>query len=139
MSIDPKLQKLNQEHFRELIRKNAERITSADYEGWTKENPLWGHCAVVALLAQDIFGGTLLRASLEDTPFAKMRSHYCNKISTDEVIDFTDEQFGDNKPTNLVWEHRERSVVINPAATSERYTRLRLAILRDLENQPTKP
>src|SRR5262245_61020363 len=44
-----------------MLAQAATRVTSASPDGWTKKNPLWGHCAVVAAIVQKMHGGELLR------------------------------------------------------------------------------
>lgn len=95
--------------------------TTQDQAGWTKENPLWGHCAVVALLAQDLFGGELLRASLDGTPFTSVRSHYWNRLPNGIEVDFTNPQFGDNPPVGLQAETRTREYLLSNPNTRSRY------------------
>lgn len=98
------------------------RDTSADPDGWTPENPLWGHCAVASLAAQDRFGGELMRASLEPFPkWAAMRSHYWNRFPHGGQHDFTRPQFGDDPPQGLVGDVRTRGYVLSHAATMDRY------------------
>lgn len=68
---------ITKENFSSLIKKITSKDTSADPENWTSSNPLWGHCAVVSLLAQNYFGGDLIRASLEHIPeYSYLKSHY---------------------------------------------------------------
>jgi len=67
------------------------------------------------LLAQDYFGGEILRASLENTPFVAGRSHYRN-----ENEDFTKEQFG-NIPLDLIFEPRTREYLLSNSNTALRY------------------
>ncbi|MBI2025085.1 MAG: hypothetical protein HYT03_03315 [Candidatus Harrisonbacteria bacterium] len=107
--------------FKDLLPMICNGDTSQDPGGWTKNNPLWGHCAVVSLLAQDVFGGELLRASLEGTEFAKMRSHYWNKLPTFGEVDFTGPQFGDNYPEYLRSTVRERDYLLSNPETKRRY------------------
>ena len=129
--------------FGELLMSVCDRETSADPDGWTPQNPLWGHCAVVALVAQDYFGGDLQRASLEGTPYAAMRSHYANRIAHNNVgpfpslqwWDFTDLQFEGNYPPNLKWELRQRAYVISPPATRRRYKLLAFRVARKLVDE----
>ncbi|WKZ28637.1 MAG: hypothetical protein QY323_03800 [Patescibacteria group bacterium] len=98
------------------------RETSADPDGWTAENPLWGHCAVVSAAAQKLFGGKLLRASLEALPaFAHMRSHYINELDDGTRHDFTRAQLGDADTSGLVFEERTREYVLSHQPTRERY------------------
>lgn len=75
--------------------------TSLDEDGWTSENPTWGHCAVAALAVQTVMGGELLRYDLAGTPFAGMRSHYRNRLPDGRVVDFTEAQFQGRLPENL--------------------------------------
>lgn len=83
------MQEITPNTFKELLPTICNRETSQDPAGWTPENPLWGHCAVVCLAAQNLFGGELLRASLTEVPgFEHMRSHYWNTLA---VIFLSDE------------------------------------------------
>lgn len=109
------------EEFKKLLPKICDRETTLDPDGWTPENPLWGHCAVVSVLAQQLFGGELLRASLEDTEFADMRSHYWNRLFDGAVEDFTAPQFGDNYPKGLKAETRTAEYVLSNPETNKRY------------------
>lgn len=77
--------------------------------------------AVVSLVAQDIFGGTLLRANLTDSPFALMKYHYINRLPKGEHKDFTAAQFGQHYPTSLVFEDRTRDQALEHPDTVARY------------------
>ena len=55
--------------------------------GWLADNPARGQCNVTALLANDLFGGDILKTPLPDG------DHFYNRIDGDR-IDFTAEQFG---------------------------------------------
>ncbi|MBI2108753.1 MAG: hypothetical protein HYT93_01040 [Parcubacteria group bacterium] len=100
--------------------------TSASPDTWTPKNPLWGHCAAVSLVAQNMFGGTLLRVSLTDTPFKAMRSHYFNKLPDGTVIDFTKEQFGKLYPSGLKTKTRTCGSILEHESTRNRYKKLAL-------------
>ena len=96
------------------------RETSANPAGWSRENPLWGHCAVVSVIAQDVWGGRILRASLEKDPlFGFMGSHYTNLLGNGAEIDFTRQQFKDNYPKNLGFEERSKEYVLYDPKTGE--------------------
>lgn len=112
------------------------RETSSDAERWTADNPLYGHCAVVLLIGQNLFGGELLRASLENTPFAHMRSHYWNCLADGREKDFTRQQFWEHPPENLEAVVKERSHVLSSPETKKRYKKLafRLALAVDQQN-----
>lgn len=90
------------EAFQKRLMKVCARDTSFDGEGWSPKNPLWGHCAVATLLAQELFGGQIVRTLLDDTPFAAMGSHYALKIDG-EIFDPTAPQFEDQYPANRQW------------------------------------
>lgn len=131
-------QKVTQEEFRKMLSLICDAETSADPGGWTPENPLWGHCAVVSLLAQDFFGGILLRASLKETPFEAAGSHYWNKLADGTEADFTVSQFGDQYPVNLVPQPKERDYVLSYPQTKLRYELLVLRVataLNELRRQ----
>lgn len=132
------MEKPTVEKFREILPLVCDEKTSSDPEGWKAENPLWGHCAVVTLAAQALFGGTLRRGSLEGTPFEKMRSHYWNRFS-DLVVankpdrDYTAIQFHNHmnwstqetiefmKPIVIESEERTREYLLSNADTKKRY------------------
>ena len=116
------MRKVTLEQFKEILPNICAQETSADPEKWTKENPLWGHCAIVALLAQSIFGGIILRASLTHIPeLAYLRSHYWNAWTSGGAIDFTASQFGEHYPAGLRYELRSRDYLLSNADTANRY------------------
>ncbi len=117
------------EKLKELLPLICDRETSQDPENWKPENPLWGHCAVVSLVAQNLFGGELLRASLEGTEFAASWSHYWNRLPDGSEEDFTKTQFGGRYPANLKAEVRERSYVLFNPETVRRYKILAFRLL----------
>lgn len=107
--------------FKEILPEICDRETSQDPKRWTPENPLYGHCAVVSLVAQNLFGGALARISLINVPdFSHMRSHYFNLLADGSLEDFTREQFGSRYPQGLV-QTRERSDVFSNEETKKRY------------------
>lgn len=127
----------SKKEFLEILRIACRKDTSVDPNGWSPENPLWEHCAVVSLVAQNMFGGYLVRASLGNTPFAFMRSHYAIKRMRDGIIvDFTRDQFEEQYPKNLTWEKRYRSKVLEHQGTKDRYKKLALRVARAITNNP---
>ena len=116
-----RLRQMNKSEFTQLVTQACKRETSADPYGWSEENPTWGHCAVVALLAQDYFGGEILRASLAGTPFETSGSHYRNKDD-----DFTEGQFGGSQ-LDLIFEPRTREYLLSNIDTATRYNLLKAA------------
>lgn len=123
---------LSIEQFEKILPKICDKKTSSDPDGWTPQNPLWGHCAVVSLVAQNLFGGTLLRASLENTQFAAMRSHYWNWPLDQAHVDFTKDQFGDSYPELANPAIRERSYLFSSAETLKRYKLLTWRLAQEL-------
>ena len=99
--------------------------TSSSPELWTCENPTQGHCAIVSVLAQEQYGGEIVRVSLKDTPYKNLRSHYFNVMSGKEV-DFTRDQFEGEIP----YYDKERiivspDVILSFPGTQERYLLLK--------------
>lgn len=128
------LPNLTPDSFATLLPSICDRETSANPNGWTPENPLWGHCAIVAMLAQDIFGGTVLRAPLINTPFVAMRSHYWNLLPSGER-DFTADQFCGKRPTNLCARPIDREHMDGHPPTMARYQELKRRFEHALETQ----
>jgi hypothetical protein len=113
------------EKFLEKIKSVAASETSVDPSGWTSENILWGHCVVVSLIAQDIYGGELVRASIEKhCEHPTVCSHCWNRIDGDD-IDFTKEQFPDLNHKELDGEIRSRDTMLDHPDTARRYNVLK--------------
>jgi len=121
--------KISVAKFEEMLPKICNRETSSNPTGWRSENPLYGHCAVVSLLAQDLFGGELLRISLEGTAFAEMKSHYYNVLPKSGLRDFTRTQFGGQPPDIFESQTRERSHLLSNPDTKKRFEILRTRFL----------
>ena len=107
---DPSLQGITPQKLIEILPGICDKETAYSPSDWSPANPLGGHCAVVSLIAQDIFGGDILRASLKHiSELSHIGSHYWNRLSDGTEIDFTRAQFGNNYPTNLKPEVKDRS------------------------------
>ncbi len=118
---------MSQEQFTSLLPKICEKDTSSNPAQWTAGNPLWGHCAIVAILAQEIFGGEVLRQSLENVRgLEHIKSHYINKLPNGIVVDFTSDQFEHELPDNLPTEIRTREKILSYLNTEKRYSLLKL-------------
>jgi len=116
----------NFNNFEQKLLLICDQDTSLDEPGWTKDNPLYGHCAVVSLLAQDIWGGKLLRASLANVlGYEHFRSHYWNLLPNEIQKDFTRSQFQGSYPQNLIVEERSREYVLSYPETVKRYELLK--------------
>lgn len=113
------------------------RETSSDPKGWSSDNPLYGHCAVASLVAQNLFGGTLMRVSLEGTPFETMRSHYFNVLPDGTAQDFTAPQFCGRFETGLgSAQERTRAHLLQDPITRARYRELAWHLARHVSGNP---
>ena len=124
---------LSPETLAEILPQICSAATSADPPNWHFSNPLWGHCAVASLLAQKLFGGELLRASLQGTAYAVMGSHYWNRLGSGVEQDFTAAQFREGYPRGLRAEERARSYLLSNDATLARYALLSLEFARTIQ------
>jgi deoxycytidylate deaminase len=125
------------EEFKAILPSICDRATAVNSQAWTKENPLSGHCAVVALVAQNLFGGEILRSSLENTEFAAMGSHYFNIFPGGIMIDFTAPQFGSRYPLLPPPEKRTREYLLSNMETKLRYKLIVWRLVRLLsDNNP---
>jgi deoxycytidylate deaminase len=121
--------------FKKILPTICDRETAMDAKLWTRKNPLWSHCAVVSLVAQNFFGGELRRASLLEVPeFKRMGSHYWNKLPDGSDEDFTRPQFGANYPSGLQAETRERSYLLSHPETVKRYKLLAFRLAQALNS-----
>jgi len=110
--------------FYKLIPSLCRCDTSFDPDEWHNRNPLWGHCAVVVLLAQDIFDGNLVCLCIPSGV------HFLNEIFLDDNgyrvwVDFTQDQFGDDIPVFSSSLHVERGLLFGDGDTRERYELLK--------------
>ena len=110
--------------FSKIISKICNRDTSSNPDDWTPENPTYGHCAIVSVLAQDMFGGTIARVSLVGTPYEKMHSHYFNVIDGVEH-DFTLSQFNENPCAKSKREERSQAEILSSLNTKKRFDLLK--------------
>ncbi len=98
--------------------------TSSHSEMWNKDNPAQGHCAIVSVLAQEKFGGDIVRVSLAGTEYESIGSHYFNVIDGKEV-DFTISQFKNNPYQDIKREKRTREEILSNPDTQRRYKLLK--------------
>ncbi|MDP3963227.1 MAG: hypothetical protein Q8Q39_01885 [bacterium] len=101
------------DRFQQLLREICDQETSQDPEHWKPENPLWGHCAVASLVAQNLFGGDIFRASMQRRGKV-FGSHYWNRLQDGKDYDFTRDQFGGTLPTLLDPALRDRASILYP-------------------------
>lgn len=86
-------------------------------EQWSKDNPSLGQCAITALIANDLFGGKIMRC------MAPSGSHYYNLID-DCIVDLTIEQFLGEIPQYEDGQERTREYLLSNVDTKNRYERL---------------
>ena len=92
---------ITMDRFQEFLLSICKSDTSSDPDRWTPENFLWGHSAVVSLMAQDVFGGELVMIPLKGTEFAALCFHYWNELSDTWQADFTRDQFQGRFPRDV--------------------------------------
>ncbi|GMQ95018.1 MAG: hypothetical protein BMS9Abin13_128 [Patescibacteria group bacterium] len=123
--------------FMQILPRICDKETTQEPHGWSPENPLWGHCAVVSIVAQNLFGGTILRASLKPYPkFSGAASHYWNLLESGEEKDFTAVQFGNDYPEGMEGEERTRSYILSHSETVERYKLLAFRLAKAVTQNP---
>lgn len=94
-------------------------------EQWNIDNKTLGHCAIVALLINDYFGGDICKIKVNGI------SHYFNIIN-DKIIDFTSNQFKVEKIDYSNYVIKTRDEVLNNEDTNERYQLLKLKVKLNL-------
>lgn len=94
-------------------------------EQWNIDNKTLGHCAIVALLINDYFGGNICKIKINGI------SHYFNIIN-DKIIDFTSDQFKVDKIDYSNYVIKTRYEVLNNEDTNERYQLLKLKVKLNL-------
>lgn len=118
--------------FKEILPIICDKDTCYSPDSWSPSNPLSGHSAVVALLAQELYGGEIVCPSSSDAlEFKNLKSHYWNILPDGTEIDFTKEQFGSKYPDKLTIRGKSREYLLSDKSTSTRYKLLsaRLAML----------
>jgi deoxycytidylate deaminase len=115
----------------EQFEKMSPQICSKDTaywpEKWTPDNPFKDHCAIITLLANNLFGGQIMRAKMEDGD-----SHYWNKLPDGIEKDFTKSQFGNTYPKLINPAVCERSYILSQkfSGTIRRYKLLALRLAK---------
>ncbi len=108
--------------FKEILPIICDKDTSYDPNNWSHSNSLWGQSAVVALLAQELYGGEIVYSSISGIPeLRSLKSHYWNMLPDGTEIDFTKEQFGNKYPEELPPRGRSREYLLSNEETSTRY------------------
>jgi hypothetical protein len=105
----------------DLVRKLMLKVYSADTSfnpsGWSKENPTYGHCAVVSLVLNDWLDAKIAKVKVNG------ESHYFNIIDGN-IIDLTGDQFGHEVDYSNM-EMSTREYLLSNENTKERYELLK--------------
>lgn len=88
---------------------------------WNDDNKTLGHCAIVALIINDYFGGYICKMKVNNI------SHYFNLIDG-EIVDLTSEQFKINDISYANYVIKTRKDVLMNEDTKKRYEILKLKI-----------
>ena len=88
---------------------------------WNDDNKTLGHCAIVALIINDYFGGYICKIKVNNI------SHYFNLIDG-EIVDLTSEQFKINDIFYANYVIKTREDVLMNEDTKKRYEILKLKI-----------
>ena len=88
---------------------------------WNDDNKTLGHCAIVALIINDYFGGYICKIKVNNI------SHYFNIIDG-EIVDLTSEQFKINDISYANYVIKTREDVLMNEDTKKRYEILKLKI-----------
>lgn len=120
------------EQFENIAPQICGRDTAYWPEKWTSDNPFKDHCAIITLLANNLFGGQIMRAKMEDGD-----SHYWNRFPLNGMMveyDFTKSQFGNAYPKLINPAVCERSYVLAPKfpKTIKRYKLLTFRLAKAL-------
>ena len=86
---------------------------------WNDDNKTLGHCAIVALIINDYFGGNICKIKVNNI------SHYFNLIDG-EIVDLTSEQFKINDISYANYIIKTREDVLMDEDTKKRYEILKL-------------
>ena len=88
---------------------------------WNDDNKTLGHCAIVALIINDYFGGNICKIKVNNI------SHYFNLIDG-EIVDLTSEQFKINDISYANYIIKTREDVLMDEDTKKRYEILKLKV-----------
>lgn len=115
-----------------LLKNSVSAQTSVAPDKWSKDNPFYGHCAVITALVQDFLGGEICRGLLPKVWADKLgyRSHYWNVVPGLGIIDLSGDQFPADFPyvdfiNGVVGDHSDktdkREYLLSYSDTLKRY------------------
>jgi len=78
-----------------LLKNSCSRETAYNPDLWSPENPFFGHCAVIALIVQDLNGGKIQGRYFPEEWIDNLgsKSHYWNILQDGILIDLSRDQF----------------------------------------------
>lgn len=126
-------EQITQERFKEILPLICDKETSGDPKRWCSRNPLWGHCAVIAMLAHGLFGEKILNGKINFKTFKNI-SHYWNLLPDGQEIDFSALQFGKNKIALPKGRNITGSVVFHRIKKSKRFKLLAFRLAKKLND-----
>lgn len=111
----------------------------ANPDGWTPENPAYGHCSAAAQIIQDLFGGEIygFRFSVKRWGGRVLGGHFLNVLSDGRRVDFTKSQFPADFPYEEIMDPKngrlvEREEQFGNAGSAGNYARLKKAVAYNL-------
>ncbi len=136
-------QEITIEQFREMLRYVFKRLVRTDLVAeLSPDGLLLGQCGIVSLVAQNLFGGELMRGFLVCKEFKYSCSHYWNILPNGEWIDFTDAHFQRRKPRPFVEIRHPKTItreyalrdpeIGDPQRITQRYKELMFHIVAEL-------
>lgn len=124
---------LSVREFEKVLPKICDAEISYIPERWTPENPLYGTCVPVTVVANKVFGGNLLCAELKPYPeFKHMGWHWANELPGGRLKDFTRAQFGRNYPEGMQFTPRTAYSVLRRENVRVRTDILFRRLLREI-------
>lgn len=84
---------------------------------WTPSNPAAGQCRVTAAVVQDVLGGEVLMATIQQDP---LYTHFWNRLPDGQEIDLTADQFTDQQQVPA-GEPIERGELMKPEPMTRTY------------------
>jgi len=125
---------ISEKEFEQILPRICDASISYDPERWTPDNPLYGTCVPVSLVARPIFGGLLLRADLKSFPkYRHLEFHWVNLPPDKRIKDFTQTQFGDDYPEGMEYVRKSPSSILRHTDVAQRTHLLYQRLLREIQ------
>ncbi len=111
---------------------DSETVHEGCRDGWSLQNPLWGHGAVVSVLVHNLFGGHITASAIAQPKKWEGVRHYRNVLPDGTTADFTACQFGNAFPVLKGEKRITNSLVHLRIKKSRRYKLLVFRLLQKL-------